>query len=117
MLKLGNSCQDCGSPLGKDAYKCRCGWRMDTPSETRVASCANMPGCTKPAIIKVQIAGRWVNYCYDCQLERKTQEAEETCERLGLVTLQDKIAYCMKLGGGKFIGREPGQDDEERRAA
>lgn len=79
--------------------------------------------CTKTAVTRLPLKTGWANLCL-VHYERHIQEgADEFCRDNGLVTVEQKIAYCKaKIGGiGKGIqipalDRQPGQDDEERAA-
>lgn len=53
MLPSLKNCPDCGSSLGKTAFKCRCGWKSQASAEpVRRIECAHM-GCPNGAIVRI----------------------------------------------------------------
>lgn len=63
-MSLTNNCPDCGSLLGKDAYKCRCGWKSSASRESRreIIPCA-YTDCVTPALARVHTKTGWANVC------------------------------------------------------
>lgn len=124
---IGKNCPDCGSKLGKDAYKCRCGWKLDAPQKSRHRDCAHAPACTKNATIREKTATGWAAFCEDHYIEYHHRASEKRVrEELGLKTVEEMKEYCRRKlqtvfrsvqSGGTVIRREPGQDDEEKEAA
>ncbi len=116
-MNLGNSCPDCGTALGKSAYKCRCGWRMDKP-QAKSVDCFYAPRCTRPAILREVEDGVAKNLCYECSLNQQTKRAEDFCNENGFITRVQKMNRCRELAGMAglpFVERVPGEDDEPRR--
>lgn len=60
---MNQNCPDCGSLLGKGAYKCRCGWKGAGVSETvPTQPCAHL-GCANAAIACVKTPTGRANLC------------------------------------------------------
>ena len=127
------NCPDCGAKLGKGAYKCRCGWRMDAPQRHQHRDCAHAPACTKNATIREKTPTGWAAFCEDHYVAyHHAISAKRVREELGLHTVEEMKAYIRHLlrnpkpgsalaalkNRGVFSGmeREPGQDDEEKAA-
>lgn len=63
MLPSLKNCPDCGSSLGKTAFKCRCGWKGTAYAEpVRLISCAH-DGCNSGAICSVRTNTGRANLC------------------------------------------------------
>lgn len=113
------ACPDCGGNLGRDAEKCRCGWKRGSVAPRLLAECAYQ-GCVTSAVIREQTPTGWANLCEFHWLQAHTRRAEENCRAKGLFTTEQKKAYCRKMLGRLItpaVEREPGQDDEERNDA
>lgn len=125
MLPSLKNCPDCGSSLGKSAYKCRCGWKGATAAEPqRLIECAHF-GCPNPAIVRVVRAGvcrkhydaHWtpIDIDADYQVKPSTPHMEEVrAAYLKSHAYRHRDDYAIVP---KRPVREPGQDDEERLAA
>ena len=118
-------CPDCGSSLGINAYKCRCGWNAVMITKAKSVDCFFAPGCTRPAQMRTDgygTKGAYMTLCFECDDRLHTERAMKWCLYRGLDTTEKKIEYCRatfkKIVSriGK-IEREAGQDDEERIAA
>ena len=118
-------CPDCGSSLGINAYKCRCGWNAAMVSKAASVDCFFAPGCTHPAQLRTDdysTPGKMMALCPVCEDRLHLAKALSFCKEKGLDTTDKKIAYCREMFAkvvsriGK-IEREAGQDDEERIAA
>lgn len=117
------ACPDCGSTLGKNAHKCRCGWQSAASSAPRV-DCFFAPTCVHPALIstdRYQRKGQFQNLCVACDMRLHHEKAEKWCMEKGLVTTDQKIAFCREAAKKMFRGvrfdpmrkdRVPGEDDE-----
>jgi len=118
-------CPDCGSPIGVNVYRCRCGWMATNITKGPEVDCHFAPGCGRPARMRTDrfgVNGQITPLCYDCADRLQMQSAEKFCKEKGLDTTEQRIAYCRAMSK-KFaarvssLDREPGQDDEERLAA
>lgn len=108
------ACPDCGGNLGRDAAKCRCGWKAGFSSQRQVVSCAH-DGCLHNAVIKEQTPTGWANFCEHHWTRFHRERAERWCKQQGIFSLADKIAFCRKTLGNRMTAawdREPGSDDE-----
>lgn len=124
---ISSNCPDCGSKLGKDAYKCRCGWRMDAPQRNQHRDCAHAPACTKNATIRELTPTGWASFCEDHYIEFHHRRSEKRVrDELGLQSVEEMKAFCRQKvktvfrsvrSGTHTETREPGQDDEERETA
>lgn len=89
-MSLTNNCPDCGSLIGKSAYKCRCGWK-----KADVSVPAIRPNCAVFDCKQVAMSG--LDRC-QWHYERQHQdEAREYAERHGLKTAEDHIQHCRRL--------------------
>lgn len=85
--------------------------------EQKVAVACAHTNCPHAAIVRLQLKTGWASLCRGHYEFHVQQEANEFCARSGLVTREQKYAFCkakmpsLKARFGKF--REPGQDDEE----
>lgn len=59
------NCPDCGSSLGKGAYKCRCGWKATEqgPALQHIACC--YADCGISALVRVRTSTGWANVCLE----------------------------------------------------
>ena len=120
---MTNNCPDCGAKLGKDAYKCRCGWRMDALQSIKHHDCAHAPHCTRNATIRELTPTGWAAFCEEHYVAYcHARSAKRVREEPKLETVEEMKAYCRaKVGsifksvrsGDAVQSREPGQDDEE----
>lgn len=90
--------------------------------EERIPVACAHTNCPHPAIVNLKLLTGWTMLCrghYEFQAQR---EANEFCGRNGLLTREQKHAFCkakmpsIKQRFGRLSGplvREPGQDDEE----
>lgn len=86
-----NNCPDCGSALGKSAYKCRCGWKK----AEHFALPAIQPNCAEFQCQQAAMVGS--NRC-KWHFEHEHQVyAAEYAEKHGLVTVKDHIKHCTRL--------------------
>lgn len=119
-MSLANTCLSCGAPLGRGATKCRCGWKATEISVGARMDCFNAPNCTRPAAIYTDrysgTKGLFQNFCIQCEQEEHHKKAEEFCERMGLVTTQQKIDFCRQMAKRMFPGVRFDRN-EEREAA
>lgn len=120
------ACPDCGSSLGKNAHKCRCGWTSSASQVGPHVDCFNAPYCTRPAQIKTdryQAKGRFQNFCFVCEQKAHDEKAEKWCRESGLISTQQRIEFCRKMAkkwypglpaswGQRVVERVPGEDDE-----
>lgn len=59
-MKALTACPDCGGNLGKNATKCRCGWKApgavqaEVAAEKRITPCAADPACRYPGLMWVR---------------------------------------------------------------
>lgn len=57
------NCGDCGSVLGKDAIKCRCGWKVGKAVfAAAVIPCA-YSDCSTPALARIHQKTGWASVC------------------------------------------------------
>lgn len=57
------NCLECGSPLGRGAIKCRCGWKAEPePEYVRSVACC-YAGCPNNATMRVWTRTGWANVC------------------------------------------------------
>jgi hypothetical protein len=78
-MSLANNCFSCGAPLGRGAYKCRCGWQATQTDVAKHIDCFFAPSCTKSARISTDrygIRGQFMNLCLVCD-ERLHHEKSE----------------------------------------
>jgi len=106
---MTKNCPECGAPIGKGAYKCRCGWKGSaSPSFVSAIACAYLP-CEKPALCRVFTKTGWANVCTDhygtAQFTRPVANSPVVEEVLK--AYHKSKAYAQKMG------RDPGEDDEE----
>ena len=60
---LARNCPDCGSSLGKSAWKCRCGWKSAPQLEARPMIACYVLNCLEAALCHVLTAQGTVNVC------------------------------------------------------
>ena len=116
-----SACPKCNSEIA-DASYCGCGWRrakaqvQDDPRP--FVACAH-DDCRYRARAKVKTPLGWANLCADHYEQKYLTEARTTCERLGLVTVDQRRAYvraAMRKLAAKWepvYQREPGEDLDE----
>lgn len=113
------ACPDCGANLGRDAKKCRCGWKAAIELPRLSVQCA-YEGCKTPAICREKLETGWANLCEAHMLKEHTKRAVKWCESQGLYTRDQKIEYCRKMAKKMGLNmkfpepREPGCDDEPK---
>lgn len=128
MSLTSNNCPDCGSPLGKAALKCRCGWKASSGIAAPVAriDCCHV-GCGANALVRIKTETGWGNFCQEHYIRFWQQTLAQPRE----VAYQFVNAHCEavreKFGRSRYtrlvsefgaesakaeIMREPGQDDE-----
>ena len=86
-------CPDCGSTLGKDATKCRCGWKslqavLREEGGPRFTPCAGNPACRYPGRMFVTGLDPNQRLCvnhYYIALENGAKDADPPRRMLGVV--------------------------------
>ena len=115
-MSLANSCLSCGATLGRGATKCRCGWKATEVSVGARLDCFNAPRCTRPGAIYTDrysgTKGVWQNLCIHCEQIEHQKQSQEFCERMGLITTQQKIDFCRMMAKRMFRGVNFSQDKE-----
>ena len=91
-------CPDCGSSLGKGAYKCRCGWKAaeGAYNPTTRIDCA-FDSCMTPALVRVQTRTGWANLCTRHYETQHQSAAAAYAEKHGLKTPADHLRHMRKL--------------------
>lgn len=91
------TCPDCLTPLG-GSDRCRCGWLMPRgsapSSNAAVRFCATV-GCEGRALI-------YSTLCQSCETRTRQEKSEARCRELGLVTVEQKRAYCLRMAKQGF---------------
>jgi hypothetical protein len=110
------ACPECGGDLGRQAIKCRCGWKASSELPKLTVPCAYST-CPSRAILRERVKTGWANLCERHWVEEAMKKAEERNNARGLHTKQQRMDSCRKLLGVLRIPveraeREPGQDDE-----
>ena len=90
------ACPDCGGNLGRNAEKCRCGWKRASVLPKLRVDCAH-EGCTVGALIREQTPTGWANFCEYHWVQYHTEKARLGCEERGLKTKEDKIEFCRSM--------------------
>lgn len=98
------------------------GIKPPEPEETK--PCGYEP-CRLSSKIKIKTKTGWLNVCEKHYHEYHLARARETCEAMGLDTVEKQRAYVLKNVRALAkrytqnipATREPGQDDEERELA
>jgi len=105
------NCPDCGSDLGRNATKCRCGWKTSVELPRLTQPCAH-EGCKTPAILREQIPTGWANFCEYHYIRYHRERAELWCNDHGLYTLEQRKEFCRKVLRVGVFKRMPTGDDE-----
>ena len=111
------SCPECGGYLGRQATKCRCGWKASAELPKLTVPCA-YSACPSRAILRERLQTGWANLCEKHWVEEATKMANERNNVRGLLTVKQRIDSCRRLFGSMplSVEREPGQDDDEAKA-
>ncbi len=103
------NCLDCGSPLGRGAYKCRCGWSVAPPETYRRGPDCAYAGCAGRTMVSLRTKTGVAYLCHEHYIANHTKEAEAYCAERGLTTTERKIAFCKAMFGKIGQGR-PGRE-------
>lgn len=91
-------CPDCGSSLGKGAYKCRCGWKTSEGSySTAVRVDCAFDACMTPALVRVRTRTGWANLCVKHYETQHQAAAAAYAQKHGLRTPADHIRHMRSL--------------------
>jgi hypothetical protein len=83
------------------------------PFVPKITDCFFAPKCTRPAKLRTDRytkPGDLQALCHECDARLHSERAEKWCAEHGLVTRDQRIAYCKSFR--LPIAREPGEDDE-----
>lgn len=120
-------CPDCGSSLGKTAYKCRCGWKGAKTTEAFLHIQCAFVGCGNSAMVRVKDGNATVNLCVSCYPRWWTPERikghninrgehdNHTMAEIRKAFMSSRYMENVRSGGvdaAKALLREPGEDDE-----
>lgn len=117
-MKPLTACPDCGANVGKGASKCRCGWQA--VGQAAAARPVTMCACGERATIRIGDKDSCAK-CYERTPIERTKIFSPLVEEVLTAFKSSRYAKRVREVGVDVAKaeamREPGSDDEERRAA